>query len=321
MAVENKKRSLRKKVTDENYTVIILVAILTVLLAIKSESFLTYDSIYSILYGISIQFIAALGFTILVITGEINLATGSVYGLSGTLVGYCIYVFGWSLWPSIVVVLLVCAAFGWLLGWLITKFRLNSMMVTLGVQSFLYGINSLAFNGFPHRTYAADYRAIAKFRIFNIHWTIIAMIVIVVVLGFLMNKLPSLRKFYYVGSNKETADLYGIKSDRIKQIAFMLSFLTAAIGGIIVTSRISYSDMNTGLDLNFTLIIACVIGGTSLAGGKGSVLRAALGLLFVSLLSNIMAVFSFDPYEQQVVMGIVLVIAVLADARMSVQKH
>ena len=321
MAAESKKLSFRKKMADENYTVVFLVAILTILLAIKSEGFLTYNSIYSILYGISIQFFAALGFTILVITGEINLATGSVYGLSGTLVGYCIYVFGWSLWPSIIVVLLVCAAFGWFLGWLITKFRLNSMMVTLGIQSFLYGINSLAFNGFPHRTYAADYRAIAKFRILGIHWTIIAMVLIVVVLGFLMKKAPALRKFYYVGSNKETADLYGIKSDRIKQIAFMLSFLTAAIGGIVVTSRISYSDMNTGLDLNFTLIIACVIGGTSLAGGKGSILRAALGLLFVSLLSNIMAVFSFDPYEQQVVMGIVLVIAVLADAHVSVQKH
>ena len=79
--------------------------------------------------------------------------------------------------------------------------------------------------------------------------------------------------------------------------------------------------MNLGLDLTFTLIIACVIGGTSLAGGKGSVLRAALGLLFVSLLTNVMAVYGFDPYEQQVVMGIVLVIAVLADAHVSAQKH
>lgn len=321
MTADRKRFSLKKRVSEENYTVVFLVAILIVLLAVKSESFLTYDSIYSVLYGISIQFFAALGFTILVITGEINLATGSVYGLSGTLVGYCIYVFGWSLWPSIVVVLILCAAFGWGLGWLITKFRLNSMMVTLGIQSFLYGLNSLAFNGFPHRTYAADYRAIAKFRIFDIHWTILAMIVIVVVLGILMKRLPSLRRFYYVGSNKETANLYGIKSDRIKQVAFMLSFLTAAIGGIIATSRISYSDMNLGLDLTFTLIIACVIGGTSLAGGKGSVLRAALGLLFVSLLTNVMAVYGFDPYEQQVVMGIVLVIAVLADAHVSAQKH
>lgn len=321
MTGERSKEKLKKRLREDNYTVVFLVAFLTVLMAVKSENFLSYDSIYSIFYGISIQFFAALGFTILVITGEINLATGSVYGLSGTLVGYCIYVFGWSLWPSIAVVLLVCAAFGWGLGWLITKFRLNSMMVTLGVQSFLYGLNSLAFNGFPHRTYASDYRAIAKFRIFNIHWTILAMIVLVVVLGIFMKRLPALRRFYYVGSNQETATLYGIQSDKIKQAAFLLSFLTAAIGGIIATSRISYSDMNLGLDLNFTLIIACVIGGTSLAGGTGSVLRAALGLLFVSLLSNVMAVFGFDPYEQQVVMGIVLVIAVLADARVSMRKN
>jgi len=317
------KKAIKKKRQGEasNYTVFFLLGILFVTLVIKSDSFLSYDSIYSIIYDISIKFFAALGFTLLVITGEVNLAIGSMYGLSGTMVGYCIYVFKWSLWPSIFVVLVVCFAFGWGMGWLITKYRLNSLMVTLGLQSFLQGFNSLVFNAFPHRTYAADYRAIAKFRIGNIHWTIIVMVVVVVVLEIFLRKHPALRKFYYVGSNKETANLYGIKGDKIKRTAFAISMLCAAIGGIIVTSRISYSDMNTGLDLYFNLLISTVVGGVSLAGGRGSIFRAVLGLLFVSLLSNVMAVFNINPFEQQVFMGIVLVLAILADAKMNAAKH
>ena len=312
---------MKRKIQLGSYTVILLIVVLFLILALTSDTFLTYDNLYSIIYGVSIQFFAVIGFIFLIIMGEIDLAVGSMYGLSGTLVGYCICVWHWPLIPTILAVLVVCSVFGWLVGLLVTKFKLNSMMVTLGTTSLLAGINAVVFNSFTAVTYSEAYRSIAKFKIAGIHWTILLMVLIVVVLEFMLHRAPALRKLYYIGCSNETARLYGIKSDKIKQLSFLLSALTSAIGGIVATSRITHSDILTGKNLEFTLITACVVGGASLAGGRGSILRAALGMIFIALLSNGMTIYRIDPFMQQVTLGIVLVVSVFVDVRMNAPKH
>jgi ribose/xylose/arabinose/galactoside ABC-type transport system permease subunit len=308
------------KVKLGNYTVVGLIAVLFLLLSFTSDTFLSYDNLYSLLYGVSIQFFAVIGFTFLIVMGEIDLAVGSMYGLSGTLVGYCICVWKWDLFPSILLVLLVCSAMGYLVGVIVTKFQVNSMMVTLGTMSLISGLNAVVFNSFPAVTYSTAYRAIAKFKIAGVHWTILFMIVLVVVLELLMRKSTTFKKLYYIGNSGETARLYGIRTGRIKRLCFLCSALTSAIGGIIATSRITHSDILTGKNLEFTLITACVVGGASLLGGRGSILKAALGMIFIAMLSNGMVIYRIDPYMQQVTLGLVLVISVFADVRMNVLK-
>ena len=249
---------MKHKRSTSQYTVILLIIALFLLLSLTSETFLAYDNLYSVIYGVSIQFFAVIGFTLLIVMGEVDLAVGSMYGLSGTLVGYCICVWKWPLWLAIPVVLAACAAAGYLVGVIVTRFRLNSMMVTLGTTSLIAGLNAVVFNIFPAFTYSAEYRAIAKFKLFDIHWTIVLMAVIVIVLEFLLHRLPAMRKLYYIGNSGETARLYGIKTDKIKRICFTVSSLTAAIGGIVATSRITHSDILTGKNLEFTLITASV---------------------------------------------------------------
>lgn len=241
---------MKRKRNMGQFTVIFLLLALFLLLSFTSDTFLTYDNLYAVIYGVSIQFFAVIGFTMLIIMGEVDLAVGSMYGLSGTLVGYCICVWKWPLWVAIPVVLVVCSAMGLFVGLIVTRFRLNSMMVTLGTTSLISGLNAVVFNSFPAVTYSAEYRAIAKFKIFDIHWTIILMVIIVVCLEFLLHKLPTMRKLYYIGNSNETARLYGIKSDKIKTICFTISAFTAAFGGIIATSRITHSDILTGKTWN-----------------------------------------------------------------------
>ena len=312
---------MKRNRSTSQYTVILLIIALFLLLTLTSDTFLTYDNLYSVIYGVSIQFFAVIGFTLLIIMGEVDLAVGSMYGLSGTLVGYCICVWKWPLWTTIPAVLIVCAAMGFLVGVIVTRFRLNSMMVTLGTTSLISGLNAVVFNSFPAVTYSAEYRAIAKFKILDIHWTIILMVVIVAVLEFLLHKLPALRKLYYIGNSNETARLYGIKTDKIKIICFTISALTAAIGGIVATSRITHSDILTGKNLEFTLITASVVGGASMAGGRGGILNAALGMVFIALLSNGMAIYRIDPFMQQVALGVILIGAVFADVHMNARKN
>jgi ribose transport system permease protein len=320
MEAMNSNRLTHRKFRLGEYTILFLIAALFLLLTLTSDTFCTYNNLYSLLYGVSIQFFAVIGFTLLIIMGEIDLAVGSMYGLSGTLVGFCMTVWKWKLLPSSILVLLVCAAFGWCIGALVTRFKLNSMMVTLGSLSFVSGVNAVVFNSFTAVTYNAEYRALAKFKLADVHWSILAMVVLVIVLEFLLKKTPAFKKFYYIGNGQETARLYGVKSDRYKRVAFTVSALTAAIGGIIATSRITHSDVLTGSGLEFTLITGLVVAGASLAGGRGGILKAALGMIFIAMLANGMTIYRIDPFIQQVMQGIVLIVAVFLDVRMNSKK-
>ena len=166
---KTRERLTRKRFRAGNYAILLLLAGLFLLLTLTSSTFCTYNNLYSLIYGVSIQFFAIIGFTLLVIMGEIDLAVGSMYGLSGTLVGFCMTVWKWELLPSALLVLCLCSIFGYFVGVLVTKFRLNSMMVTLGTLSFVSGINAVVFNSFPAVTYDRSYRALAKFKIGDDH--------------------------------------------------------------------------------------------------------------------------------------------------------
>jgi ribose transport system permease protein len=116
-----------------------------------------------------------------------------------------------------------------------------------------------------------------------------------------------------VGQNAETARIYGIRSDEIRLIMFMVSALTASIGGIIAASRVAHAAATAGVGLEFTMITAAILGGASLFGGKGSILRSSIGLLILAFATNGMIGFSIDPYIQQVVLGLILIAAVTFD--------
>ena len=319
--MENRINCERRKFKPGDYTVFLLIAGLFLLLTFTSKTFLTYNNLYSILFGVSIQFFAVIGFTFLLILGEIDLAVGSMYGLSGTLVGVLMVLGKWDFAPAVIVVLILCAAFGAGVGFLVTKLRLNSMMVTLGTMSLLKGLTAVVFNMMTANIYGEAYRQFAKFRIFDINWTIIAMVVIVIIFEILMKKVPAFRQVYYIGYNVETAKLFGMRTDSIKILSFAACALTAAFGGIIATSRITHSDILTGSGLEFSLIMACVVGGASLMGGKGSMLKSAAGMLFIALITNGMIIYKIEPNMQQIVIGIILVIAVFIDVWMNKKQR
>lgn len=310
------QNKLKKRIKWSDYTGLILVALVFALFSLTTDTFLTKSNLYSVLYGVSIQFFAVIGFTFLIIMGEIDLAVGSTYCLSGIFVGFLYSAHGWPLWLSILTVIAVCSLFGYLIGALVSRFRLDSMMVTLGSMALVSGVASVMFNSFTQTTYSQDYRAIAKLKVGGVHWTILAMILITVLLEILLKKAPTLRKMYHIGNNNATSLLYGIKVNRFKRIGFMLCSMTAAIGGIIATSRISYSSLATGEGLEFSLITACVVGGASLAGGRGSVLKSLLGMLLLAMLTNGLSIYRIDPFIQNIATGVILILAVFVDVQL-----
>jgi ribose transport system permease protein len=139
------------------------------------------------------------------------------------------------------------------------------------------------------------------------------LILTIIISEFFLKKTTISKQFYYIGRNRATSVIYGIKTDLIIVIGYGLCTFTAAFGGVVAASRITHSDINTGLGLELLFITAVVVGGGSLDGGRGSVLKAASGLFFLALLVNGMIIYKLDPFIQQVGIGTVLILSVMID--------
>ena len=313
---------LRRRFSSLNtLTIVAVTVVLFVVLSVSTTNFFSYSNIYSLLFGVSIQFFALIGFTFLMIQGEIDLSVGAMYGFAGALSGTFVILLGFPLWPAIIITLIAAALVGFINGYLVVRFRIMSMMITIGMMSVLTGLMSILSTGLGAEVFPEEYRNLIKFKIAGIHWSILAFLLIVIVLEVFLNRSAIFRQMYYIGHNVETVRLYGIKADKVKITSFVVSSVTAAIGGILATSRITHAYPTTGLGLEFTMVTAAVLGGASLYGGRGSIMRSVLGLLFLAIVSNGMIIFQIDPYLQQVLMGAVLIAAVFADTRLNARNQ
>lgn len=311
------KVGMRKKPDLSTATVLVLTALLFVGLSLASDTFLRYDNIYSVLYGVSFQFLAVIGFTCLLIMGEIDLSVGAVYAFSGMFTGYLTLKLDVPLPLAIVLALALCTLFGLITGFLVVKLRLNSMMVTIAGMTLIFGLVSNCIKGLYGATYPPEMRALSKANIGGVHYSVIAMVVLLVVLEFLLRRSAAFKIMYFVGENEETARIYGVKSGRIKMLVFGLSSFCAAVGGILANARVTYADASLGKGLEFTLLTAAVLGGASLYGGKGSILSSCVGLIFLAAISNGMVIFNIEPLLSQIIVGIILVASVFVDCRIN----
>jgi ribose/xylose/arabinose/galactoside ABC-type transport system permease subunit len=309
--------SRRKKFDFSSLTILFITIGLFTALSFTSDTFFTYRNIYSILYGVSFQFIAIIGFTYLMIIGEIDLSVGSVYAFSGIFMGYLMVMMKVPLFPAMCISLLICALMGMITGILVVKFKLNSMMVTIATMTLIRGLASNFVKRMYGATYPTTMRNLSKIEINDIYLTIIIMIVLVVVLEILLKRSSIFKRMYFVGENRQTARIYGIKSDKIIVSLFALSALAAGVGGILISSRVTYADTAIGLGLEFHFLTAAVLGGASLFGGKGSVLGSFFGLIFLATILNGMIIFNIEPLLQQLIIGVILIGAVFVDTRLN----
>lgn len=289
-------------------------------LTVTRENFFTNTNIYSIIYGLSIEFFTIIGFTFLLIMGEIDLSVGSVFGFIGVFSGYLMLVAGLS--EPLAIFCGVCCSIliGFVNGFLVVKFRINPLMLTLGMMILIRGILNAFVGALGGSTYPSGYRAIARFKVFEIPVTIILMVISIIVLEILLRKHIGFKKLYYVGENAESARLYGINSDSIKLLTYISCSSAAGLGGILAASRSGQTVFNTGLGLEFKMITAAVLGGASLFGGKGTILKSFLGLFFLAVLLNGMVMYNVDPEWQGVVVGVFLITAVVTDTRINREK-
>jgi ribose transport system permease protein len=278
-----------------------------------SSGFLSTASLGAVANRIPALLLTATGMTLLMVTGGIDLSVGSVLGLCGAMVGVAMVDFGWGLTGAIVLSILLGCLIGGVNGLVSVKLRLPSFIVSLGMLEIARGLAFLA----THSQTKYIGAAVEGIGTAIDGWVVSPAFVValaVVALGQAMLSYTVLGRYLIaVGANREAASLSGVPVDRTRLWAHAILGALTGLAAVINCSRLGSADPNAGVGFELSVIAAVVVGGTSLLGGRGSVVKSFLGVLIVATLeAGLVQIGATEPVKR-VVTGAVIVIAVFAD--------
>lgn len=289
---------------------LVLVA-LYIVFSITAPNFATLSNQLNILQSAAFVGIIAFGMTLVIISGQIDISVGSAVALSSALLGVLSVNLGIPLYLAVVIVMVEGCVVGLFAGYLVARFGVPSFIVTLALFSALKGMALLITNAYPVSIDNEAFLFWGSGKVVGIPVPALLLLVTFAVFLFISTRTTFGRSTYAVGGNAEAARLSGLPVARIRILGLGITGLLAAIVGILQSSRLASGNPNIGAGLEFDAIAAVIIGGTSLFGGKGSMVGTLLGVLLITVLSNGMVMLGLNPYAQQVVRGVVVVAAVL----------
>jgi ribose transport system permease protein len=286
--------------------------------AVLNPSFIEPLNLLNLLRQISINALIAFGMTFVILTGGIDLSVGSILALSSALMAGMI-VSGLDPILSICITALLGALMGAVNGLLITKGKVAPFIATLATMTIYRGLTLVYTNGNPITGLGDHYsfQLFGRGYFFGIPVPAVTMLITFIILWFILHKTSFGRKTYAIGGNETAAFVSGIKVDRVKCLIYSLAGMMAAISGAILTSRLNSAQPTAGTAYEMDAIAAVVLGGTSLAGGKGRIFGTLVGALIIGTLNNGLNLLGVSSFYQQVVKGIVILIAVLIDRKKS----
>lgn len=303
-----------KKVVKESRMVLILIALI-VLFGIITPNFLKVNSIMTILRQVSMIAIAAIGGSLVIIAGGIDISCGSVMSISTIIAAYLMVNMNIDSWISALVALLVTTIIGYFQGLLITKTKIPPMICGLGIMTAVKGAGYLVCGGVSIYGVPEDFKMLSKGELFGlIPLPVIIMIVLYILAALFMKYTYQGRHFYAVGSNIEAAKLSGIKTEKIQRAAYVIAGFMAGLAGLIMCARVGQGNANSYAGFEMDVITAVIIGGISFSGGSGKITMALIGALIMGVLKNGLVMAGVSDYWQQVVSGAVLITVVAYDS-------
>lgn len=302
---------------------LIALFLLCLVLSLLSDKFLTGTNLWNVLRQISVNVCISVGMTLVVLMAGIDLSVGSVLGLTAALsagllkngLGFeslDLFV-GFTVLGGVLVAMLVGLFLGFLNGWFITKFSIPPFVATLAMLTIARGLTMLYTQGMPISNLGSSFEFIGSGWFLGIPVPVWISAFFVLIVLFLSKKTTFGRYIYAIGGNEKAAFLSGINIDRVKLIVYGIAGMMASVAGILVTSRLNSAQPNAGASYELDSIAAVVIGGTSLSGGVGSVTGTVIGAAIIGVLNNGLVLLNVSPFWQQVVKGLVILVAVIID--------
>ncbi|HEX4825908.1 MAG TPA: ABC transporter permease [Candidatus Polarisedimenticolaceae bacterium] len=281
-------------------------------LSFLSPHFLTAENLLNVSLQASITAIVAAGMTFVILTGGIDLSVGSVVAVAGIATTAAL-AGGHAYATAIAAGLGIGLVSGVVAGALVTRLGVAPFIVTLALMTIERGLAFVATEGRPVWDLPPGFAGLGGGRLAGVPFPSIVMVLVFVVAHAALKHTRWGRHVYAVGGNAEAARLAGIGTARVVASTYVLCGGLAALGGVLLASRMNSGQPNAGLMLELDVIAAVVVGGTSLSGGRGSVAGTFLGTMLIAILRNGLNLLNVNSYVQQVVVGAVILLAVLLD--------
>jgi ribose transport system permease protein len=292
---------------------VVLVLICTVL-TLLTPRFLTEKNIINVVRQSSLNAIVAAGMTLVILTAGIDLSVGSLLAVTSVFAAGALHD-GSAPLMSMAIGVGIGLAFGLINGLIITVGDVAPFIVTLGTMTIARGVALIYTNGAPILATDMDFRYIGRGDLGPLPVPIVVMLIVYAITFFLLNRTTFGGYLYAIGGNQEAARLSGVPVKVCKTIAYAVSGLLAGLTGVILTARLGSAQPNLGMGDELDAIAAVVIGGTSLAGGRGGIIGTLVGALIIGVLSNGLNLMNVNAYYQPVAKGLVILIAILVDRR------
>jgi ribose/xylose/arabinose/galactoside ABC-type transport system permease subunit len=288
-----------------------------IVFAFLSPSFLTLNNFVNVTLQIAIYGILAVGMTVVMITGGIDLSIGSVVALVGVVAAILSKT---DLLPAGITIPLAVLAgvstgtlIGATSGSLIARFGIPPFIVTLAMMTICRGLVFIITGGFTEGELPSQFGWLGRGHIWFLPIPVIIMVLLFAVGYLVLDQTAFGRHIYALGGNEEASRLSGIRVRRAKTLVYSLNGLLTGLAGVTLAARLGAGAPNSGLSYELDVIAAVVVGGTSLSGGRGSMLGTLAGTMFIGVLNNGLNLANVDPYTQKVALGLVILAAVWLD--------
>lgn len=306
------------------YGIVIILLAMLVAFSLLSDGFFTTRNIFNIIRQISFMGLIAIGVTMVIITGGIDLGSGSVLALAAVMATSLAQLpesatlkfpgLNVPILIPVLVALAIGAVTGIINGSLIAKFKIPPFIATLGMMTVARGF-ALIYSNKPLSQLTPEYNFIGQGAILGVPFPVIVLVVVAVAAHIMLNNTPFGRYIYALGGNEQAARISGINVDRVKIGVYTLAGLLSGLAGLVVSSRIGSGQPGQGVGIELDAIAAAVIGGTSLSGGIGTIWGTIVGALIIGVLDNGLILLNVDQYWITIVKGTIIVVAVIIDTR------
>ena len=302
---------------------LIALFLMCLVLTLLTDNFFTADNFWNVLRQISVNVCISVGMTLVILTAGIDLSVGSILAFCGAVTAGLLknginipslnLFIGFTVLGAVVAGLVAGSAMGFVNGWAVTRFKVPSFVATLAMLTMARGFTMLWTQGHPITGLGDTFGFLGTGWLLGIPMPVWISGIIVIAAIILTNKTRFGRYIYAIGGNESAARLSGIPINKIKTWVYMLAGMLAAVGGVLVTARLDSAQPNAGISYELDAIAAVVIGGTSLSGGRGTILGTVLGAMIIGVLNNGLVLLNVSPFWQQVIKGVVILLAVIID--------
>jgi len=295
------------------YSMVIVMLLVIAYFSYRSARFATPDNLVTILVAAAPFALIALGQTLVILTGGIDLSVGSVIAVSAMAGAATAKANPGQVWLTVLVSMLVGLAVGCVNGFLVSRINVPPFIATLGTLTAGSGLAYVIGGGAPINGLPPEFGSIANTKILGLQIPVLLMIIGIIALAIIMKRTTYGMRVYAVGGNRHAAEIAGINAKNVLFSVYAFSGLLAGLSGVMLASRVISGPPNLGQGYELDAIAAVVIGGASLMGGRGTIWGTALGLLMIQTLNNGLDILVVPAYWQDVIKGVLIVAAVAVD--------